>query len=302
MGNTLVALSNDLASAVERAGRSVVAVHARHRFSSSGVAWQAGVIVTADHAIKREEEISITLPDGRAVPAKLAGRDPGTDLAVLRVEGGSLAPAEFAPTESLQAGNVVLAVGRSAETGVNATMGVISTVGGPSRTWRGGSLDRLVRLDVTLYPGVSGGAIVDPLGRVLGMATSGLSRIAGIAVPVSTVSRVSEELLRKGHISRGYLGVGLQRVSLPEHLKTTLQLPVASGLIVLTVESGGPAEQGGVLPGDILLSLDGKSLAEADDVQEALGSDSVGRTVSAKIVRGGSLAELQIKVGERRRG
>jgi S1-C subfamily serine protease len=301
MGNTLAALSNDLASAVERAGHSIVAVHARHRFSSGGVVWGPGVIVTADHTIKRDEEIKVTLPGGQTAPAKLAGRDPGTDLALLSVDGETPPMPEFAPTESLQPGNIVLAVARSTEGGLSATMGVVSTVSGPTRTWRGGSLDQLIRLDITLFPGSSGGAVVDTQGRVIGIASSALSRIAGIAIPVKTVDRTADELARKGYIARGYLGVALQRVSLPEHLRGTLRSPAASGLMILTVEPGGPAEKAGVLLGDILISLDGKPLGEADDLQEALRPESVGRAVNALVLRGGSPAELQIKVGERRR-
>jgi S1-C subfamily serine protease len=305
MEDTLVALSNTLAEAVERASRCVAAVNARRHLSSSGVHWKQGVIVTADHAIKREEEITVTLPDGRSVPAKLAGRDSGTDLAVLTVEGAQFASVDIAPGESVKPGILVLAVGRSAEAGVNATMGVVSSVGGRWQTWRGGMVDQLIRLDVALYPGASGGAVVDVQGRLLGMATSGLSRMAGLAIPASTVSRVAEELLAKGHIVRGYLGLGLQRVALPDRLTNVPQWPGSNaGLIVLTVERNGPADRAGILIGDILLALGGKRLNEAGDLQAALGAETVGNTIPAKILRGGVLKEIPITVGERlyRRG
>src|SRR5579863_6070734 len=213
MANELAALSNELAQAVERAGSTVVAVHARPRFSSSGVFWRPGIIVTAEHTIRREEEITVTLPDGGNAPATLAGSDSGTDLAVLKAEsaGKPVQPASGDPLP----GNLALAVARSEDSGVNATMGIVSAVSGDWRTWRGGRLDHYIRLDLTLYPGSSGGAVVNTSGEVIGIATSALSRIAGVAIQAATVERVVEQILTRGSVSRGYLGVGLQPVELP---------------------------------------------------------------------------------------
>jgi S1-C subfamily serine protease len=292
MENELAALSNELAGAVEQAGRAVVAVNARSRFASSGVLWRPGVIVTAEHTIRRREEIGITLPDGRATSATLAGRDAGTDLAVLKLAENGVPTAAFGSTETLKPGQVVLAIGRSPDSGVNATMGIMSAVSGPWRSWRGGQIDQYLRLDLTLYPGSSGGAIVDTAGRVLGIATSALSRIAGLAVPDSTVNRVVDELLRTGHVSRGYLGLGLHPVALPDG---------NTGLIVLSSEHNGPAARAGVLIGDILVALAGKPVSDTDDIQSALGSESVGKPVAARIVRGGQVIEIDITVGERPR-
>ncbi len=292
MENELVALSNELAGAVEQAGRAVVAVNARPRFASSGVIWRPGVIVTAEHAIRRREEIGITLPDGRTTSATLAGRDAGTDLAVLKLGENGTPAANFGSTETLKPGQVVLSIGRSPDSGVNATMGIMSAVSGPWRSWRGGQLDQYLRLDLTLYPGSSGGAVVDTAGRVLGIATSALSRIAGLAVPVSTVNRVVDELLRAGHVSRGYLGLGLHPVALPDG---------STGLIVLSAEAEGPAARAGVLIGDILVTLGGKPVRDTDDIQTSLDGQSVGKPIAARIVRGGQFIELNITVGERPR-
>lgn len=297
----LVALSNELAAAVERAGRAVVAVNGRQHVSSSGVHWRPGVIVTVEHAIRHDEEISVTLPDGRSIPATLAGRDPGTDLAVLKAGCEGLPLAEPAPLNDVQPGQIVLAVGRGAQAGVSASMGVVSAVFGPWRTWRGGLLDRFVRLDVALYPGSSGGAVVDVQGRLVGLATSGLTRTAGIAVPVATLSRIAEELLAKGHVARGFLGVGLQPVALPDHLRDRLKLAQPGGVIVLSVEPDGPADKAGVLVGDIVTALDGNPVKDTDDIQAALGADSVGRPLRASLVRGGALAEATLHVAERPR-
>ena len=292
MENELVALSNQLAGAAEQAGRAVVAVNARPRFASSGVLWRPGVIVTAEHTIRRREEIGITLPDGRPTSATLAGRDAGTDIAVLKLAEAGPPAATFGSTETLKPGHVVLAIGRSADSGVNATMGIMSAVSGPWRSWRGGQIDQYLRLDLTLYPGSSGGAVVDTAGRVLGVATSALSRIAGLAVPASTVNRVVDELLRTGHVSRGYLGLGLHPVALPDG---------STGLIVLSAEADGPAARAGVLIGDIVVALAGKPVTDTDEIQSALDGQSVGKPVAARIVRGGQVIELTITVGERPR-
>src|ERR1700686_3355206 len=255
MENPLIALSIELAAAAERAGRSVVAVNARWRNASSGVIWRDGVIVTADHTIRREEEIRITLPDGRTAAAELAGRDPGTDLAVLKVELADAPIARPPAPDTVRTGNLLLAIGRSEQTGVSAAMGVVSNVSGPWHTWRGGKLDRFLRLDIGLYPGVSGAAVVDAGGKLIGIDTAGLSRTSLLAIPAATIDRVTDELLRQGHIAHGYLGVGLQPIAVPEHLRTKLKLSSgskgeAAALIVLSVEPEGPAGQAGVVVGD----------------------------------------------------
>jgi S1-C subfamily serine protease len=300
MENALVALSNELAAAVEQAASSIVAVNARPRFASSGVHWRQGVIVTAEHTIKHDEEITLAIPGGGSIPATLVGRDPGTDLAVLKADNLKSTVADFGK-DQIQPGNLAMVLGRSADSGVNATMGVISAVSGSWRTWRGGMIDQYIRLDLTLYPGSSGGAVINTQGKVLGIATSGLSRIAGLAVPVSTVNRVVEELLTKGHISRGYLGLGLQPIALPEALVKQLKLTAPGGVIALSVEPGGPSERAGLMIGDILVALNGKPVQDTDDVQSVLEPGFVGKPVKAALVRGGALTEASITVGERPR-
>jgi S1-C subfamily serine protease len=305
MENPLIALSLELAATAERAGRSVVAVNARWRNASSGVIWRNGVIVTADHTIRREEEIRVTLPNGRSAAAELAGRDPGTDVAVLKVELADAPIARPSAPDSIKTGNLALAIGRSEQTGVNAAMGVVSNASGPWHTWRGGKLDRFLRLDIGLYPGISGAAVVDAEGKLIGVATAGLSRTSLLAIPAATIDRVTDELLRQGHIARGYLGVGLQPIPLPEHLRTKLKSAkgglAEGGLIVLSVEPDGPAGQAGVLIGDVLVTLDGTSVMRTDDVQEFLSGDRVGKALTASLLRGGDLIERTITVAERPR-
>jgi S1-C subfamily serine protease len=291
MANELAAFSNEVAAVVERAARSVAAVHAGSRWGSSGVLWRQGVLVTAEHSVRREEEITVTLPDGGSVAATLAGSDPGTDLAVLRVEAGG-APPIGRSNELPKAGQLALAIGRSQDSGPNATLGIISAVSGQWRTWRGGRLDAYVRLDLTLYPGSSGGAVVNIDGQAIGVATSALSRIAGLAIPATTVDRVVDEILARGHVARGYLGLGMQPVELSGDLK---------GLLVVKVEPEGPAAKGGALVGDIVVTLGGKPVADTDDLQTALEGHGVGKTVEAGVLRGGAPQKLAIVVGERPR-
>lgn len=299
MTNPLVSFSEQLASTVAQVGKSMVAVHARPRFDSSGVHWSQGVVVTADHTIRREEDIQITAPDGAKLSAELVGRDPGTDLAVLRVAGLTAAVAERA-TNIPTPGSVMLAVGRSKDS-VSAAFGVLSSISPAAQTWRGGRLDQVVRLDIALHPAASGAAVVDAAGKVVGVATPVLSRVSVFAVPVVTIDRVVEALLSHGRIPRGYLGVGLQPVGIPEHLKSTLHLTSSTGLIVISVDHEAPAGQAGVTIGDVLLELGGRATQQPENVQEVLDSGSVGQKLPARLLRGGKLVELEITAGERPR-
>ena len=298
MQTALTQLSDKLAEVVERVSASTVVINARPRISSSGVFWSPGVIVTADHTIQHDD-IRVRLPNGNEVKATLAGRDRATDIAVLRVETDDVPPA-FADLKTMKAGHLALSIGRT-EQGVTATMGIVSTIGGAWRTWRGGLIDRFVRLDVALYASSSGAAVADAEGGVFGMATSGLSRTSSIAIPKATIDQVVDELLRRGRIARGYLGVGLQPVPIPEHLKSRLQLNHDGGVIVLSVEPGGPADSAGLMIGDVLLKLNGKPLGDTDAVQTALGSEAVGSTVKLDLLRGGEMKSVEVTIGERPR-
>jgi S1-C subfamily serine protease len=298
---TLQSLSRDLANVVGQAGTAVVAINARRHLSSSGVCWRDGVIVTAAHTLRRTEEISVILSSGETVAATLAGADPSTDLAVLNVNNTKLSAPPFGDTSQLKVGHVVLALGRGAQRGLNATLGIVGVLSGAWRTWRGGSIDQLIGLDLALHPGAVGGPLVDAHGRVLGINTSGLSRNMELTIPVSTVNRVVEHLLEKGHIGRGYLGLGMYAIPLPEDLKSALNLSADSGLIVISVEPQGPGSKGGVLLGDVVVALEGKAVSNIRDLQAFLEPESVGKTITVSLIRSGKPVEVNVTIGERRR-
>jgi S1-C subfamily serine protease len=300
-GGILVAFSDGLAGAVERAGAAVVRVEARRRQSASGVLWGAdGLVLTADHVLERDEDLAVGLPDGKSLPARIVGRDPGTDLALLRAEAGGLSAIEHGPAPRV--GHLALIVARPG--GELATsIGVVSAIGGPARTRRGGQLDGFIRTDATYYPGFSGGPLVDTSGRMIGLATSqfgGGGTGAGLAISLETVQRVAQSLLSHGRVRRGFLGIGSQPVAIPSALRERLGLSQEIGLLVVGVESGGPAEQGGMLIGDLLIGLGGGPVRDTDDLRDQLGADRVGQPTAVRVIRGGEPHELTVTVGERK--
>jgi S1-C subfamily serine protease len=302
-GSALAGLSRDLAATVELAGRSVVAINARRRIPSSGVVWQGGIVVTASHTITRDDDITVTLGSGRSVQATLAGRDPSTDLAVLKLEDAAVPAVERAGDGDLQVGRLVLAVGRPGPQ-LTASLGIVSAVGGEWRTWQGGRIDRFVRLDLSIYDGFSGGALVEAGGRVLGINTSGLARATALTIPATTVDRLTTQLLSSGSVSRGFLGLAVQPVLLPDALQTRLGIEHRGGLVVVNLETDGPADRAGILLGDIIVALEDDPVSDPTDLLAALGPDRVGRPAAVRVVRAGELATVPVTVAERptRRG
>lgn len=294
---TLSSLSNALADAVARAARAVVAVNARRRIPSTGVHWRPGLIVTAEHTVRLDDEITVGRPDGRRVPATLGGRDPSTDLAVLIIKDADFPAAALGEPASLKVGHMVLALGH----GPRASWGVVSALGGRWRTGRGGEVDQLIQVDAVLYPGFSGGPLVDVEGRVVGINTSGLSAHLPLAIPASTVTRLAQEIITKGHVPRGYLGVGFHPVRLPATLVRSLGILGEVGLVVVNLQPDGPAARAGLLLGDMVVAVEGTPVTDAGDVQALLGPERVGQPVRASIIRAGAPVELTIMVGERPR-
>ncbi len=297
--NVVQQLSDGLAAAAERAQAFTVRVRARRRIAATGVAWgEGGYIVTADHVVEQEDAIRVGLPDGQEVAAQLVGRDPGSDLALLRIEGAGPPEGELAPAGAARVGQLVLAIGRPWGDGVQASGGVVSAVGGPVRTRRGTQIEGYLRADATLLPGFSGGPLIDVAGRVLGVNTSRGGRGEGVTIAAHAVAAVVAELREHGRVRRAYLGVGSQPVHLPESMAATVG-DQRSGLLVVSVEAGGPAERAGVLVGDILLSLGGGAVRDIDDLQAQLGAERVGASVPLVLLRGGERRDLTVSLGER---
>ncbi|MFZ0637723.1 MAG: trypsin-like peptidase domain-containing protein [Candidatus Acidiferrales bacterium] len=299
MSAELVELSNALAQSTDHAAANVAAVHTEKRGSSSGVVWRPGVVVTAEHALRRDEEIHLTLPDGRVVAATLAGRDPSTDIAVLKCTEAATAISEFGDVASLKPGSLALVVGRTRASGPVAGLAVVSLVVAERHTWAGASLAPYVRLDISLQPTAAGGVVIDAHGRAVGMATPRFARFGAIAIPAPTVNRVVDVLLEKGRIPRGYLGVGLQSVRLPDALRQSLQRSEKGAAIVLEVEPNGPANKAGIVIGDILVSLAGRSVTRLEDIHSQLQGEAIGKSLALKFIRGGAIQETNIVVGER---
>ncbi|MCB9457391.1 MAG: trypsin-like peptidase domain-containing protein [Anaerolineaceae bacterium] len=355
MSEVLQQLSDQMAGVVETAGASVVRVEARRRLPASGIVWAAdGVIVTAHHVIQDEEQIQIGLPNGETVPGTLVGRDPGTDVAVLRVQAELTAP-NWVEENDLKVGNLILALGRPGQN-MQGTLGIVSARGevmsegmpfppgfpfgrgghrhevhehhehhererqarhaehmekrasrrkqrrGGMEAWwgtrtMGSTAEGFIQTDVVMYPGFSGGPLVDASGRVYGMNTSGFMRGLSLAVPTLTIKRVAETLLQHGRMRRGFLGISAQPVRLPEALAE--QLGQDTGLLLASVETGSPAEQGGLLLGDVVVTLDGVTVEHLDELLALLSGDRVGREVPVGVVRGGELREVHVTIGER---
>ncbi len=295
----LAQLSNDLAAAVERAGAGTVTVNARRRMPASGIVWtEDGLIVTATHVVEREEDITVGLPDGREAAATVVGRDPGSDIALLRVNttGLQVAPRAEAP---VKVGNLVLAVARPGPSGAMASFGAVSVVGGAWRTAQGGSVEGFVRADVAMLPGFSGGPLLDAAGRVVGLNSSTLGRGGGLTVPVAAIAKVVAALQTHGKVRRGFLGIGAQAVRLPAALAGSLGLAKEQGLLVVGVEPDSPAERDGLLLGDVIVALNGEPVTEVEELQDRLTGDWVGRPLPVKVVRAGAPKDLSITVGER---
>jgi S1-C subfamily serine protease len=302
MSTELIDLSNALARETDRAAASIVAVHTEARGSSSGVIWRTGIIVTAEHALRRDEEIHVTLPDGRVVPAALAGRDASTDLAVLKCAEAGSPVSETSDVSTIKPGSLALVVGRTRASGPVAALGAVSLVAAERRTWIGAPLSPYVRLDIGLQPTAVGGAVIDAYGRAIGMATPRFARFGAIAVPASTVNRVVDALLKAGHIPHGYLGVGLHPIRLPEALRQTLQRNEKTAAMVVEVEPDSPAHKAGIMIGDLLISFGAHPVTRVEDVHSQLAAEAIGKPVMVKLVRGGAAQDITIVVGERAHG
>jgi S1-C subfamily serine protease len=296
--NPLTELSEAMTEAVAKAGAATVLVDARRRMPASGIGYASDLILTADHVIERDEDIKIVLPDGSEVRAQVAGRDPGTDLALLRLERAATAVAQPAAQEA-RVGQLVLALGRPTPEGIQASLGMVSAIGGPVRTGRGGLIERYLRTDTIPYPGFSGGPLVDTAGYVAGVNTSGLARGVSLTIPVALAWQVADTLAQHGHVRRGYLGLRSQPVEISEAGQKALRRQQATGLLVVGVENKSPAVEGGLIVGDILVGVAGQPVADHDELLSRLTGDVVGKPTPVQVLRGGQPQTLTVTVGER---
>ena len=297
MSNVLTELSAALATAVSQADSGIVRVEGRRRLGATGIVWSAeGLILTANHVVRQDEGLTVGLPDGSRVAASLVGRDPSTDLAVLKAEASGLTPLTEGNKQELGVGNLVLALGRPGRT-VQATLGIVSALGEGWRTRLGGQIDRYLQTDVVMYPGFSGGPLVDAAGQLIGLNTSALGRGVSLTIPTPTLARVADALQAHGRVQRGYLGVSTQRVHLPDDLKAELEQK--RGLLVVSVEKDSPAAKAGLTMGDTLVSFADNAVQSHDDLLALLAGDVVGTAVSAKFVRGGQVHTTEITVAAR---
>ena len=292
MADVLQTLSDAMAEAVEAAGASVVQVAARRRLPASGVVWSAdGVIVTSHHVVENDEKIRIGLPNGESVSATLVGRDPSTDLAVLRADTSGLTVPNWAELNEVRVGHLGLALGRPGDS-VQATLGVVSALSHSENDQK-----YFAQTDVVMYPGFSGGPLVGVTGQVLGLNSSALMRGVSLAVQTPTIRFVVENLLTHGKMRRGYLGVGVQPARLPAALAE--QLGQKTGALVVSVEADSPADKGGLFMGDTIVALDGHSIEDMDSLLASLSGAHIGATVPVRIVRGGQAQEVSVTIGER---
>ncbi|MEZ0170368.1 S1C family serine protease [Microvirga sp. TS319] len=295
--SSLEAISDRIADLCETIAPRLVAIHGPRRRSSTGIVWRPGLVLTAEEALETDEDILVTRPDGSQVAARLAGRDPSTDIALLRTEEQPIPEIPFAETSRLRVGHFVLAAGRQAE-GVRAAFGIVALAGGPWRSLRGGHIDRRLHLDLRLDSRSEGGAALDLDGSIVGMTVLG-PRGRVLVIPSETIERVAQQLLAHGRIARGYLGLGLQPVPIDETVADAAGLTEPKGLIVINVDSGGPGQKAGIKQGDILIRWQTDPLHSIRRVYALLGPESVGQSVALGILRAGKQMSLTVEIAER---
>jgi S1-C subfamily serine protease len=291
-------LSKAIAETIEGVQDSIVTVHGGGRSTASGVVWRPGVVVTVRHGLRRTDSLQVALR-GEPMHATLAGADAGTDVAVLRVESGAAKAVATANDTPARVGELVLAVGRSGLGDISASAGIIARLGSPWRSWRGGQIDSLIRPDLQLYVGQSGSALVNESRRVLGINSSALARNAVITVPATTIDRVVDAILERGHVPRPFLGAAMQAVPVPEAQRSQFGEGVGEAVLVLHVEPQGPAAAAGVLVGDLIFSVNGQLVHNVHGVQHLLSSLKVGDPVALAVIRGGVKVDLTATLGDR---
>jgi S1-C subfamily serine protease len=295
----LQSYSAAISSLIETAGAHVAAVKSAPYRVTSGVIFRHDLVAVNNHLLKREGKIAVHLPNGDAVEANIVGRDPALDVAILQVSGAQWAVPRLEEDAALRAGALAVVVGRTLDVGLSASAGILGAVGGPRRSWRGGELERFLRLDVNLYPSQAGAAVVSATGGFIGMATAAILRHSALAVPMGTLNSTANELLSEGGIRQGYLGVGLQPVSIPEHLRSKSSLAGETGLMLVSIEAGTSAEKAGLQLGDILLAAGETSLTHVESLMGTLRGALVGKPVLFTLLRAGEITTVEIEIATR---
>jgi S1-C subfamily serine protease len=296
VASALTTFSDTLAGIVEAGGPGVIHVSGGRR-PSSGVIWSAdGVVLAAQHLLRRDEDVTVTLADGRELPATVAGRDPSTDLALLKVQATGLPVLDWREADGLKVGQLVVALGRPGRT-VRARLGILSAVGQAWQAPGGSRIERYIEPDIEPAFGISGGPLVDAAGQVIGVNTAGLRRGLVLTIPTATVRRIADTLLTHGRIRRGYLGVAAQTVPVPPSL--TQSVSQRAGLLVHAVEPDSPAERAGLLIGDLIVSIGGRPVHRPDQLMSLLTEDRIGATDRVQFVRAGQIREVQVTIGDR---
>lgn len=297
--NIFSELSESMANAAEKAGKYIVLVDARRRMPASGIAISKDTILTAGHVVEKEEDIRILFSDGSEAKARLIGRDPGTDLAVLKLDSASASPAAAAKNPA-RVGEFVLAIGRPSADGIESSFGTINKIGGPVRTGRGGMLEKYIKTDVVSYPGFSGGPLINGEGEFYGINTSGFGMGGeAVTIPADIALKIADTLAKNGKIKRGYIGIRSQTVNLPVEAKSQWKREQETGLLVVGIEKDSPAEKSGLMVGDILIGVAGEAVEHHDELFTRLSGDVVGKSTPMDILRGGKLEKVNVVVGER---
>jgi S1-C subfamily serine protease len=294
----LTTFSNDMADVVDILAKNTVMVNARKRLPTSGLLVQPDQVLTVDHGVEKEEGIELLIADVGLVSGKLVGRDPGTDLALIRVDR-EVPHFEQIAQASARVGMPSIMVGRPEPEGHQASFGIVTAVGGGLRTMKGSILDHYVATDATPYPGFSGGPLSSLDGSIIGINTSGLVGGLSLAIPISLAMSVAGQLVNFGRVKRGFLGIRSQKVDLQDSLRKTNPTIPLTGLLVVGLEGDGPASLSGILVGDILVEAGGVKLTNHDDLIVMLAGDVAGKEVPFEIVRGGELKRIPVTVGER---
>jgi S1-C subfamily serine protease len=290
----LAQFSLALTARAELAKNAVVAIRRAHGRHITGMVWRSDIVVTSEQSLPRNDDFELVAPGGSVISARIAGRDPSTNIAILR-------PAEQLPSPSIAAGEahtgaIALAIGTDGTGGVSARLGLVNLAGAEWHSSRGGLIDRRIVLDVSLAQREEGGPVFDAAGACLGMSTFG-PRGRVIAIPAATIERIVPLLLKDGRIARGWLGVALQAVAVPDALRESAGQ--SSGLMVMSVVEDGPAARAGVVAGDIILSVDGTSAYRFRRIAGYFGSDSIGRKADVRLIRSGKVITVQTTIAER---